>query len=89
MKKTLYIAIIVIALGGAAVMGYMAFMGGGSSVEEVVVVEGESSASYNILPEGKTLDFNTIENFNKDGRMFPYPVVSPAEVGQVLGNIIE
>lgn len=87
MKRLIYIAIIVIGLGGAAVMAYLAFMGGGSS-EEVVVVEGEA-AGYNILPEGKTLDFNTLQDFNKDGRVFPYPVVSPAEVGQVLGNIIE
>ncbi len=87
MKKSLYIAIIVIALGGAAVMGYMAFFGGDTTTTEIQI---ENSAQvYNILPKGKDLDFSSVEKFNNQKSFFPYPQVTPGEIGQVLGNIIE
>lgn len=88
MKKSIYIAIIVIALGGAALMGYMAFSGGGSSGGEGIVIE-SSAQVYNILPNGKDLDFDTLKSYNDQNLFFPYPQVTPSEVGQVLGNIIE
>lgn len=88
MKRTLYIIVIVIALGGAAVMGYLAFTAGDSS--EVTVNEsGETSSVYNILPKGKSLDFGTLQNFNRDNRLFPYPEVNNTEVGKNLGNLIK
>jgi hypothetical protein len=88
MKRTIYIAVIVIALGGAAVMAYMAFFSGGSGGGGEVVIETEAQV-YNILPEGKELDFTEVSKFNQEGRLFPYPQVTPSEIGQVLGNIIE
>ena len=88
MKKTIYIAIIVIALGGAALMGYMAFSGGSSSSNQAIVIE-NSAQVYNILPNGKDLDFDSLKKYNKQNLFFPYPQVNPSEVGQVLGNIIE
>lgn len=88
MKRTLYIIIIVIALGGAAVMGYMALTSGPAttSTDETST---SGQAVYNILPQGKSLDFDTIKNFNKDDRLFPYPQVNNAEIGTTLGNLIE
>ena len=89
MKRTLYIIMIVIGLGGAVVMGYMAMTSSSDSGE--VAVEGTASApqAYNILPYGDDLNFDTLENFNKDHRLYPYPKVNPAEVGKPLGVIIE
>ncbi len=88
MKKYIYIAIIVIALGGAALMGYMAFSGGSGSTSSGIQIE-SSAQVYNILPNGSDLDFSTLSKFNDQNLFFPYPQVSPSEVGQVLGNIIE
>lgn len=88
MKKTIYIVIIVIALGGAAIMAYMAFFSGSSNGGGEVMIEKEAQV-YNILPEGKNLDFSSVTEFNQQGRLYPYPQVTPSEIGQVLGNIIE
>lgn len=88
MKKSIYIGVIVIALGGAVLMGYMAFSGGGSQGTEGTQIE-SSAQVYNILPQGKDLDFGPVVEYNERSFFFPYPQVSPAEVGQVLGNIIE
>ncbi len=88
MKRTLYIIVIVIALGGAAVMGYMALTSG-PTITSTDETSTSDQAVYNILPQGKTLDFDTIKNFNKDERLFPYPQVNSAEIGTTLGNLIE
>jgi hypothetical protein len=89
MKRTLYIIVIVVGLGGALVMGYLAMTSSPDSGE--IVVEGTTTTSeaYNILPYGDDLNFETLENFNKDHRLYPYPEVNPAEVGKPLGVIIE
>lgn len=89
MKRTIYIIVIVIALGGAAVMAYMALTSGGTSSGGVAGDVSGSTPVYNILPEGKSLEFGTVRNFNKDNRLFPYPTVNPAEIGKDLTNIIE
>lgn len=87
MKKTIYIIILVIGLGGALVIGYIAFFGNQSTTVSTPADTG--AQSYNILPEGKTLDFSTVKNFNKDGRIFNFPQVNSVEIGQPLTNLIE
>lgn len=86
MKKIIYIIILVIGLGGAIVLGYVAFFGGQSATVDTST---GGAQTYNILPEGKTLDFSTVKNFNKDGRIFNFPQVNSAEIGQSLTNLIE
>lgn len=89
MKKTIYIIIIVIALGGALVMGYMAMTASPATEEGGMVTNTGGPAVYNILPEGKSLEFGSIKNFNKDNRLFPYPTVNTSEIGKDLSSIIE
>lgn len=87
MKNIIYIIILVIGLGGALVIGYMAFFGNQATTFKTTVDAGDQI--YNILPEGKTLDFSTVRNFNKDRRIFNFPKVNPVEIGQPLNNLIE
>ncbi|HMQ01689.1 MAG TPA: hypothetical protein PKD79_01305 [Candidatus Doudnabacteria bacterium] len=88
MKRIIYIIIFVLAAGGAIVMGYLAFTGEGN---DATTLEGGSAVTpvYNILPEGKSLDFTTVKNFNRDGRLFNYPEVNTFEIGQSLNNLME
>lgn len=89
MKRTLYIIVIVIGLGGALVMGYLAMTSGDSPGSDSIIEAGANPQVYNILPKGKSLDFGTLENFNKDNRLYPYPQVNTTEVGKNLGNLID
>ena len=85
MKQTISIIIIVFAIGGAAVFGYMALnkSGGGSSATAPAV-----GATSSILPMGSTMKFDTIQKYNKDSRLFDYPVVSQSEVGTTTNELM-
>jgi hypothetical protein len=89
MKKILYTIVIIVALGGALVMGYLAFFGDDTSVATDPTLSQSGAPVYNILPHGRSFDFNTVKNFNRDGRLFPYPEVTPAEIGVTLNNLME
>ena len=88
MKKTLLTIIIVVGFGGAIVMGYLAFSGDSSS-SNPVVVEDIQSSDFGILPNGTSLDFKKLEEFNDTGRLYPFPKVSPTEVGSNIGTMTE
>lgn len=89
MKKIIYIVIIVIGLGGAALMAYFALFGNSSSKQSAGSTTTTDLGSTtqaqlpdaSILPLGNTLDFSKIQSFNKDYTFFPYPKVSPSEIG--------
>lgn len=85
MKQTILLIIIVIALAGAGVFGYMALnkSGGGS------VAAAPASATSQILPMGSALKFDTVQKYNKDSRLFDYPVVSPGEIGTTTGELMQ
>ncbi len=84
MKSNQLIALIVIvvALAGAGVFAYFAFTG----TEQVTV---QPSSSINALPHGTTLNFNTVEKFNKNAKVFEYPRVSADETGLPLNQLIQ
>jgi hypothetical protein len=67
------------------VLGYKAFFSAGTT-PAVVTTAGGSSA---ILPKGDNLDFSQVKKYNKDGRIFQYPVVSPSEIGPDVNAIIK
>lgn len=80
-KKIISLSVISASLLGAVIFGYLAFnrgagglSGGGSS--NVV-----QPATSSVLPQGKSLNFEKLEEFNPNGKIFPYPVVEETEVG--------
>jgi hypothetical protein len=48
-----------------------------------------AAAGSAILPHGRGLNFTTLKKYNPDQKVFNYPVVSPAEVGPPLNEIIK
>jgi len=38
---------------------------------------------------GSTLKFDTIQKYNKDSRLYPYPVVNPSEIGIPTAEMIK
>ena len=85
MSRILTIIIIVLALGGAGLLGYRMLFPG--TVTSPITT---SSAQANaILPFGTKLDFEQVKKYNKDGRTYPYPVVNSSEVGPDLGAITQ
>lgn len=99
MKKTIYIIVIVLGLGGAIVMLYLTWQnrlgapGPAPSSSTIQVNSGAGasggSSSNSILPHGRNLDFTTLKNFNRDNRFFNYPQVNPSEIGKNLPNLME
>lgn len=76
------IAIIIAALAGAGVFAYLSLSGGSTPQAQPAPVANQ------ILPHGTSLDFEAINKFNETGKKFPYPVVSPGEIGQTLNTIV-
>ncbi len=92
MKKIIYIIVIVLGLGGAIVMGYMVIRGNSHGIPSITMpTEGVSqpAANYQILPYGHDLDFKKVEEYNKNKILFPYPKVSPSEIGAAAGSMME
>ena len=90
MKKTIYLIVIIIALGGAIVMGYMVFSGSTQGLPSLEsTVPNADSSNYQILPFGKDLNFEKVEQYNKNKILFPYPQVTPAEIGAGSGTLME
>ncbi len=73
MKKVITIIVVVLALGGAVYFAYSAFNTPSDPSSKPVV--------SSILPFGTSLDFKLLSEFNKTNRIFPYPKVSPSEIG--------
>ncbi len=84
MKKIVSFIIIVVALGAAIVLGYLAL-----SKNDTSSTTTPAAPVSTVLPEGAKLDFNNVQSYNKDGRLFPYPVVTPAEIGTQSNSLVE
>ena len=80
MRKLLTIIITIAALGGAVILGYSAL-----SKKTPPQATGPSST---ILPYGTALDFNNLQDFNKTNRLFPYPAVTPPEIGAPTAALV-
>ncbi len=83
-------AVVLILLGGG--LWYSGVFGSSEpSFDAVVIVPqdiGPNDTSNRILPYGDTLNFSSVDKFNPENRTFPYPQVSPGEVGALLPNLI-
>ena len=86
-KQIIAIIVIVVAFAGAGVFVYMAFSGT-TQTPPNLTANGGAPASQ-ILPYGSGLDFGQVTKFNKNGRVFDYPVVTEGEVGAELGTVIK
>lgn len=84
-KQIILIVIIVIALAGGGVFAYFSLTGSGA-VGTADVSQG--SVKGVILPKGTKLNFEKINKFNETGRTFELPVVTPAETGLPLNDLI-
>lgn len=82
MKKLFTIIITIAALIGAIVLGYSAL-----KKKEQASPQPAPPAST-ILPYGTNLDFQDIEEFNKASRLFPYPKVTPPEIGTAPSSLV-
>ncbi len=84
-KKIITIVVIVAALAGAGVFGYLSLRD--DAVELVTAADGQAATPI-ILPYGDTLDFETVNKFNQTGRTYTLPVTTAADVGLQLNEII-
>ncbi len=82
MKQIITILIIIMAVFGAGFLGYKALT---STVPDTTDAAVSQSS---ILPYGTTLQFDAVKKYNKDGKLFQYPVVTPADIGPDLGSVI-
>ncbi len=85
MKQIISIIVIVGALAGAGIFGYLAFSKSSSDQELSIPV----STTSQILPMGSALNFDSVQKFNKNNSLFPYPVVNPSEIGSTTGEMIK
>jgi hypothetical protein len=79
-KQIILIIIVIAALAGAGVFGYMSVKGKSTGTTK--------KKTGTILPHGNNLDFGTVDKFNETGRQFEYPATTPADLGQPLNEII-
>ncbi len=90
LRKIIAICVTVIAFGGAGVLLYMTFL---SSPKTGPATGGPADqmteAGAEILPYGTTLNFSTLKKYNKNGKLFNYPVVTQSDIGSELQNIIK
>ena len=88
------IGVSVLLLGASAFLLYKSFF----SSPSIPVTTGELSAGagapvpvvgQTILPYGKVLNFQAIEDYNATNKKIIYPQVSPDEVGVTPGELIK
>lgn len=83
MKKIITIIIVVAALAGAGFLGYSAMH------KSTSTGSGKSGdIAKTILPYGSDLNFKPIQDFNNTGRFFPYPKVTPPEIGSTTTALV-
>lgn len=89
-KEIILTAIIVIALAIAGFFAYKVFFGSGTSGSATLTTTPVVTAPVKgaILPNGSNLDFDNVKKFNKNGKLFPYPTVTPNDVGQDLSALV-
>lgn len=83
MKKIITIIIVVAALGGAGFLGYSAMHKSSSSGDAK-----SGNITTTILPYGTDLNFKPIQDFNSTNRFFPYPKVTPPEIGATTTALV-
>ena len=86
-KQIIFLLIIIVALSVAGVFAYKAFFGNNSSNPSTKNSE-TIDVSGAILPHGNSLNFDNIKKYNKNGTLFPYPTVTPNDIGHELNDIV-
>ena len=92
-KKTIQIAVVVVAFLGMGIVLYKGFFGAGSSSGLVSATESISTMTpASVLPYGTTFDYQKIDDMRKQGFQFgqvQYPVISTTtEVGKSTDDLI-
>ncbi len=85
LKQIIIIIIVIIALAGAGIFAYLGFM----SDSNAVIAPEDAATKNSVLPHGTSLNFDKVNKFNETGRQFQYPVVTPAETGLQLNEIMQ
>jgi 5-methylcytosine-specific restriction endonuclease McrBC regulatory subunit McrC len=71
-------------------MGYLVYRGSTQGLPSIETTPGVAdNNAYQILPYGKDLDFQKVEDYNKNKILFPYPKVSPSEIGASSTSMME
>lgn len=84
LKQIIGLIIVVVALVSAGVFAYMTITGDKAPETTTTINTAE------ILPEGTKLDFEDVNKFNKNGKLFRYPAVDPnSEIGLELNDVME
>jgi hypothetical protein len=80
-KQVIFLIITIVALGAAGVFGYFVLTDTTAPVET-------TEATLEILPQGTDLNFSPVKDFNKTGKLFRYPEVSPSEIKVELNDLM-
>ena len=83
-KQIIIVIIIIAALAGAGVFGYLSLTG-----DSTTALPADTATPNSILPHGTSLNFDTVNEFNETGRQFQYPSVTPADAGLTLNELMK
>mgnify|MGYP001614860078 CR=1 FL=1 len=81
LKQLISLIIVVAALVAAGVFAYMTITGANNPDATTTPL-----STAEILPNGSKLDFEDVNKFNKNGKLFKYPAVVPTEIGVGLND---
>ena len=85
---SIFIVIVVLVVGGY--FAYKTLLSSpDSSMSTTTAGAAAQSGPESILPNGTTLDFETIKKFNSNGSLFPYPSVTAQEASLQLNEIVK
>lgn len=84
-KQIIIIIVIIAAIAGAGVFGYLTLTGDTAGTTSTTA----SPTINTILPHGKDLNFDKVNEFNETGRQFQYPSVTPSDAGLSLNEIMK
>lgn len=83
LKQIIFLIVTIAALAGVGVLGYLMFT---DSQNPTSLTQ---EPTLEILPQGSELDFDDVNKFNKTGKKFRYPIVTPTEVKVELNDLME
>lgn len=84
LKQIIGLIIVIAAFAGAGVFAYMSIISDKNPEAATTTI-----STAEILPQGDKLDFEDVNKFNKNGKLFRYPEVSEGEIGLGLNDVME
>lgn len=82
-KQIIFLLITIVALAAAGVFGYFVL------TDTTAQVSTTETTTLEILPQGTDLNFGDVNDFNKTGKLFRYPVVAPSEIKVELNDLMQ